>query len=158
MFCLHIPRIWRSWRKYASVVRSLENSTRGSLSRSFLPIRSSAGDAPVTVRGVTLYWKRKFSSAFLKSFPSRRAMRTIFRIVSFAAFHFSVALWPIGYTLLVAYPRYSRKPSNSFDANGGPLSLRRASGNPCVLKIASILLITFCASFFFRRMASSQRE
>ena len=40
--------------QYASVARSLDNSTRGSLSCSFLLINSSAGDTPVTVRGVTL--------------------------------------------------------------------------------------------------------
>ena len=56
--------------------------------------------------------------------------------------HVPLLCWAVCTPFLWLIPSYSRKSSNSFDANGGPLSLRRASGKPCVLKIASILFIT----------------
>ena len=60
--------------------------------------------------------------------------------------------------VVMSIPRYSKKPLNSLDANGCPLSLRTVSGRPCVEKMASIPFIMCCASVFFRTMASIQRE
>ena len=144
--------------QYGSVARYLQNSTWGSLSRSFLPISSSAGDIPVTVCGVTLYWNRKSWRAFRQSLASSREIRTIFKRVSLQRSTSPLLCGHYGTHFLCSIPRYSKKASNSFNSNGGPSSLRTVPGNPCVLKIASIDLITCWASVFFRRIASIQRE
>lgn len=65
----------------ASVARSLGTVKRRSLSRNVRPIRSLAGEGPVVVWGVVLWWKRKFSKAVFQFEPSRLAMRMVLRIV-----------------------------------------------------------------------------
>ena len=87
----------------ASVARSLRSSTRGGLRRSFLHISSSVGDIPVIVCGVTLYsvLKQKVPEDLppVSCFESGNPHN--FQKGFIATFHFSIALQPVRYTLLV---------------------------------------------------------
>ena len=50
--------------------------------------------------------------------------------------------------------RYSKKPSNRAEENGGPWSERTIKGKPCVWNMSSIALVTCTASVFFKKITS----
>ena len=101
--------------------------------RSFLSVSNSAGQSVVTVWGVLQYWS---CNSCFQSFPSNSAILMAFKSVLST----SPSLWgQEGMPFLRSIARYSWNPSNSCEANGGPLLFQRVSDRPWVQNLLSML-------------------